>query len=505
MPPPETDSGEKKMITQANAVTPQKIIATHASRPAVQRGLLTVGLVVIDLLTILFGFWAAYFLRFETGITWFHQHDIPPHDFYQQFVFFLAPVFVIVFAIFGLYDSKNLFSGTREYALVFNASTLGIMLVILFTFFDPELVIARAWVVMSWVLVTGSVGISRFAFRRIVHQMREKGQLMTRTLIIGANEEGQAIAQQLGNNAKAGIQVVGFIDDTIRQETEPHTGLNVLGGSESIIELIQKHNIHEVIIVSTALSRLQLLSLAQTLNLADIPIRLSSGLYELLTTGVEVQDAGNVPLITINKVRLTGSDVVLKRGLDLLGATCAILLFLPLMAVIAILIKLDSPGSVIYRRKVVGVGGKQFDAFKFRTMTVDADARLAQDAAMRKQFEQNYKLKNDPRVTRIGRFLRGTSLDELPQLFNVFLGQMSLVGPRMITAGEKSYYGKWSMNLFTVKPGITGLWQVSGRSNVSYNERVRLDMHYIRNYSIWMDIYLLWLTIPAVLKRRGAY
>jgi lipopolysaccharide/colanic/teichoic acid biosynthesis glycosyltransferase len=138
-------------------------------------------------------------------------------------------------------------------------------------------------------------------------------------------------------------------------------------------------------------------------------------------------------------------------------------------------------------------------------MCTDADAQLVTNASLRQKFEQNYKLKDDPRVTNIGRFLRKTSLDELPQLINVVLGQMSLVGPRMITSPERSYYGKWSMNLFTVKPGITGLWQVSGRSEVSYSERVLLDMQYIRNYSIWMDLYLLWLTIPAVLKRRGAY
>ena len=138
-------------------------------------------------------------------------------------------------------------------------------------------------------------------------------------------------------------------------------------------------------------------------------------------------------------------------------------------------------------------------------MHIDADARLARDPELRRQFEQNYKLKNDPRVTRIGSILRRFSLDELPQLFNVVLGQMSLVGPRMITEPERARYGKWGMNLSTVKPGLTGLWQVSGRSDVGYDERVKLDMHYIRNYSIWFDLYLLYQTIPAVLKKRGAY
>ncbi len=232
---------------------------------------------------------------------------------------------------------------------------------------------------------------------------------------------------------------------------------------------------------------------------------MSSGLYEMLTTGVEVQEVGNVPLLNVNKVRLTGVEVVLKRGLDILGSLVGLFIALPVMVVIGIIIRRDSPGPIIYRRRVVGVGGKLFDAFKFRTMYVDGDERLAQHPELVRELEENGKLKNDPRVTPVGRFLRRSSLDELPQLFNVLCGQMSLVGPRMITEPERSHYGKWRTNLLTVKPGMTGLWQVSGRSNVTYEGRVTLDMHYIRNYSLWFDLYLLWQTIPAVFKRRGAY
>jgi len=269
---------------------------------------------------------------------------------------------------------------------------------------------------------------------------------------------------------------------------------------------VREHGIQEIIVASTALSRGQLLDLFQAFGTAeDITLRMSSGLYEIMTTGVEVQDVGNVPLLSINKARLTGVDVFLKRAVDLMLSSVGLLVSWPLMLAIAVAIKFDSPGPVLYRRRVVGVGGKFFDALKFRTMYLDADRRLAQDPELRRQFEENYKLKDDPRITRVGRFLRRTSLDELPQLFNVFWGQMSLVGPRMITSEEQARYGKWRMNLTTVKPGITGLWQVSGRSDLSYEERVRLDMHYIRNYSLWFDLYLLYRTIPVVLHGHGAY
>jgi lipopolysaccharide/colanic/teichoic acid biosynthesis glycosyltransferase len=175
------------------------------------------------------------------------------------------------------------------------------------------------------------------------------------------------------------------------------------------------------------------------------------------------------------------------------------------MLLIAIIVKLDSPGPVIYRRKVMGVNGITFDAFKFRTMAVNGDEILARSPDLKAELELNHKLKNDPRVTRMGQFLRKLSLDELPQLFNVLLHQMSLVGPRIISPEEMSLYQQWGTNLLTILPGITGLWQVSGRSDVSYEERVRLDMYYIRKWTVWLDINLLVRTIPAAIKGKGAY
>jgi exopolysaccharide biosynthesis polyprenyl glycosylphosphotransferase len=336
--------------------------------------------------------------------------------------------------------------------------------------------------------------------------MRVKGRFLTAALIIGANEEGLAIAEQLQANPKAGVWLAGFADDELGPGSELLPSIPVLGSVDAVGTLVRQHGIQEIIVASTALSREKLLQLFTAFGADDnITVRMSSGLYELLTTGVEVQEFGNVPLLSVNKVRLTGVDVVMKGILDMALSLGALLIFLPVMVAMAIAIRLDSAGPIFHLRRVIGVSGKSFNAFKFRTMYVDADERLDRDPELRQEFEMNHKLKNDPRVTPIGRFLRRTSLDELPQLINVLLGQMSLVGPRMITAEERARYGKWRMNLSTVKPGITGLWQVSGRSDVGYDERVLLDMNYIRNYSIWFDIQILWQTIPAVLKSRGAY
>jgi lipopolysaccharide/colanic/teichoic acid biosynthesis glycosyltransferase len=195
----------------------------------------------------------------------------------------------------------------------------------------------------------------------------------------------------------------------------------------------------------------------------------------------------------------------LKALLDYILTIPGLFLISPLLIMLAILVKLDTPGPVIHRRRVLGRNGRVFYAFKFRTMYVNGDEILAAHPRLRAELNKNYKLKCDPRVTPVGRFLRKYSLDELPQLFNVLAQDMSLVGPRIIAPEEIVKYGQWGDLLLTAMPGLTGLWQVSGRSNTSYDERIALDMHYISHWSVWLDIKILFRTIPVVLKGDGAY
>ncbi|MCI0554880.1 MAG: sugar transferase [Anaerolineae bacterium] len=198
-------------------------------------------------------------------------------------------------------------------------------------------------------------------------------------------------------------------------------------------------------------------------------------------------------------------DDLLKAIMDYGFTSIGLLILSPVLFILALIIKLDSPGPVLFRRRVMGRRGIQFDAFKFRTMYVNGEDILAAQPELKAQLEHDHKLAYDPRITRSGRWLRKFSLDELPQLFNVMLGQMSLIGPRMISPPEVARYGEYANELFTVKPGISGLWQVSGRSNLAPADRVRLDIQYIRTRSAWTDLKLLLLTIPAVLKGSGAY
>ncbi|HEX2923364.1 MAG TPA: sugar transferase, partial [Chloroflexota bacterium] len=380
------------------------------------------------------------------------------------------------------------------------------VIVIFVSFIDISLYISRGWLLIVWATSVAFVGGFRFAFRRVLRRVRSAGFLTVPTVIVGANEEGRALAEQFLGDPGAGIRILGFIGSSCSCDPPKDGPFPILGGLNDLERVVQRWEVGEIIVAPTALTRDELLDLYRSLGHSEsVEIRLSSGLFEILTTGVSVQEISCVPLVTPQRVRITGVDAVLKAVLDYTGALVGLILLSPVMLAVAILVKLDSPGPVLYRRRVLGRFSKPFDAFKFRTMVVDADNVLESNALLKETFSSRYKLKSDPRVTRIGRILRRTSLDELPQLFNVLRGEMSLVGPRMISPDESGRYGKWQLNLLTVRPGITGPWQVRGRSEIPYEERVQLSMHYIRNFSIWLDLEILLRTIPAVLKARGAY
>ncbi len=461
-------------------------------------------LLVSDMLMIALSCGLAYALRFIIPLEVFHKESSSELYYYAPLTMALFGGLIVLFHIYGLYDRVNLLGGTTEYARLFNAITAGIVLMTVVIFLLDKVEPARGWLLLVW-LLTIVLGIStRFMVRRVIYSQRRNGRFLDRTLIIGANPEGLAVAQQLCEAPSSGARILGFVDDYLPIGSEPIAGVPVIGRSSAFSSLVYTQNVDVVVIANNAITRERLLNIYGALDaLQEVEVRLASGLFELLTTGVRVREEGYVPLVVLNKTRITGVHYALKTMLDYSLAATALLLLSPIFLIMAIMIKRDSPGPIFYRRRVVGQSKQAFDAFKFRTMYVNGDSLLTPE--QRAELDREGKLKDDPRVTRMGAFLRRYSLDELPQLVNVLLGQMSLIGPRIITAPELEKFGKWQYNLATVKPGMTGLWQVSGRSDLSYEDRVRLDMHYIRNHSIWLDLHILIRTIPALLSGRGAY
>lgn len=471
--------------------------------------------VLADAIMVALAFGLAYWLRFHVGLAFSTDAPMDP-DKYLELVLILLPVWLILFWIMHLYDYYYLLGGTSEYTRVVNACTTGMMLVVVVSFLFPDYQIARAWLVMSWLLSSLLVTAGRFGLRRVAYRMRRDGYFIAPAIVVGTNHEAVALATQLQDSLGSGLSILGFVDghyhdtDSVSSAgSKPTTlaGLPILGDLTSLPDLVRDCKIEEVVIATTALGRRQRIQVLETLvNLPHVEMRLSSGLYEIFTTGMKVTTKNSVPLVTPNRLRLNRLENIMKTSLDFGLIALALPALVPLFAVIAVLIKLDSPGPVFHRRRVLGIGGKAFNALKFRSMQTNGDEILAQYPDKLEELKKTHKLKDDPRITYIGRFLRKTSLDELPQLINVLCGQMSLVGPRMISPEEAEMYGMMHLNLLTVKPGITGLWQVSGRSDLSYEERVQLDMHYIRNYSIWWDLQILFVqTIPAVSGKRGAY
>jgi len=406
----------------------------------------------------------------------------------------------------GLYIKENLLGGTREYSGVFRSASAGFLVIVLAGFLQPTLIIARGWLLLTWGISFLFVAVARLGLRRYVYSLRKHGYFLTPALIVGANQEGRWLAEQLLRWETSGLHIVGFVDKKEPVSSPLFHGLYCLGSVEKISEIIEEYHVGEVILASSAFStRDHLLDIFRMYGVSEkINIRMSSGLYEVLTTGLTINEFAYVPLVYVNKVRLAGMDSAMKFILDYLGAVISLLILSPLLLLITFCIKISSPGPVLHKRLVMGLNGKQFYALKFRTMFTNGDQILDQHPELKKELQTNYKLKNDPRITPIGAFLRKYSLDELPQLFNVLKRDMSLVGPRMISPEEAPMYKQFDMNLLTVLPGITGLWQVSGRSDISYEDRVLMDMYYVRNWSLWLDIQLLFQTIPTVLRAKGA-
>jgi len=478
----------------------------RAGWSAVEWHLLVVALLANDILMAGLGFRLAYWLRFETAFPFFRADVFASQLYYQGIAMILVPIWIVVFTLMGLYRREVLLGGTQEYRRVFRATTYGLVAVFFVEFLKPETIVARGWVLLGWPLVFLLTVLGRMALRRLVYAMRRRGHFLSRTLVVGANREAVLMANQLRQWTTSGLAVLGLIGADTETTPDLSPGLRVLGDLEHLDGIIGRYGVTDLVLASSSMSRETMLDLFRRYGTAEgISLRLSSGLYAIITPGLKVREFGFVPLVGVNRVRLTGTDRVAKWVLDLSITIPGLIVLSPLLLTIAVLVKLDSRGPLIHRRRVMGTNGRQFDAFKFRTMLANADEVLAATPELAEEFKQHGKIKDDPRVTRVGKFLRRWSLDELPQLFNVVRREMSLVGPRMISPEEMERYAEWGINLLTVQPGITGIWQVSGRSDISYEERVRLDMYYIRNWNIWLDLQLLWQTIPAVLKGRGAY
>ncbi|HEY6890156.1 MAG TPA: sugar transferase [Solirubrobacter sp.] len=320
-----------------------------------------------------------------------------------------------------------------------------------------------------------------------------------RALIVGAGIEGRIVQRKLEAHPEFGLQVIGFVDS--------ERGPNVIGQPEDLTRLIDTLEVDWVVMAASSEPTGEMLDLMREVRRPDVHLSIVPSYSELFTSNATIEELEGIPVVSLPPMRLSRSIRTVKRAIDLVASAAGLLILSPLLAVVAIAVKLDSKGPVFFRQKRHGRGGTEFEIVKFRTMVADAEAQRLAMAHMNEMEGAGplFKMANDPRITKVGAFLRKTSLDELPQLWNVLRGEMSLVGPRPFVVHESEQITGWAGRRLDTTPGITGLWQVLGRNDIPFDEMVKLDYVYVTNWSLWWDIKILLRTIPTVLGRKGAY
>jgi exopolysaccharide biosynthesis polyprenyl glycosylphosphotransferase len=411
-------------------------------------------------------------------------------------------LWLVLFANAGLYDSRRLVNASDEFKRILQSVATGTVAAT-FTAFALKVPTQRSWVLATWVGCTLAVLATRFAYRWLLRSMRRSGVLVSRLLIVGAGREGRDLCRAVTRARHLGFEVVGFLDDTRPVGSAAARLPEVVGSSAEVRQAVRDHAAHAVLIAGGSVSTETAERVYRDLQDLPVDFHLSTGVLGVAAGRVAVQRFDDIPVLGLRRVELTRTQRITKRVFDLLVAGLLVVALSPIMVACALAVRLTSRGPVLFRQQRVGEDGQVFWMHKFRSMTTDAEARLA---ALRDRNETdgpNFKLTHDPRVTRAGRVLRAWSLDELPQLLDVLRGDMSLVGPRPLPTYEVDLSDPWASNRLRVKPGLTGLWQVSGRHALPFEDLVRYDLFYVENWSISLDLFVLLRTIPAVLLRSG--
>jgi exopolysaccharide biosynthesis polyprenyl glycosylphosphotransferase len=423
----------------------------------------------------------------------------------EELVLFLItiPAWIVVAKLYGLYErdeERTDHSTTDEFAGVFHMVTVCTGLVAFASYLTDLAHPTVGKVAVFWAAAIALVSCGR-AFARAYSRRHVSYQ--QNTVIVGAGDVGQLIGKKLLKHPEYGINLLGFVDDAPKDRREDLEHLSLLGPVERLPALVRAFDVERVVIAFSQDSHERTLALIRSLKDMNVQIDIVPRLFELVGPNYDMHTVEGVPLLGLPPPRLSRSSKLLKRTFDLALTIPGLVVLAPFFAVIALLIKLDSPGPVVFRQVRMGHNGRTFRMWKFRTMAVDADARK-QEFAHLNQHRVNggdprmFKIPNDPRVTRFGRWLRRYSLDELPQLFNVLRGQMSLVGPRPLILDEDRYVEAWARQRLDLKPGCTGPWQVNGGSRIPFEEMVKLDYLYVTGWSLFGDLKLVIRTVPVL-------
>ena len=441
---------------------------------------------------------AGYMLRFGHGVSGVRAADL-------WLAALLPLVWTGVMFLARSYEQRFLWTGPEEFRRIFFASAQ-LLATVGTTSWALRLEVARGFVLVALPLTIVLTVAQRFAQRKWVHARRRRGHLLQEVLLVGHPLSVLALREQLAGEPYQGYRVIGCCLPRGVADHAVMEGLPVLGTFDEVVDVVVALGIDTVAVLPSAeLEGAALRRLGWELETTHAELLLAPGVTEIVGPRLHIRPVGVLPLVHVERPELRGVRRMVKGMVDRTAAVALLVVLLPVLAAIAMAIRATTPGPVLFRQERVGRDGRPFEMLKFRTMEVGAEARLSEPGITNEGNDVLFKLRTDPRVTRLGRILRRYSADELPQLVNVLRGEMSLVGPRPSLGVEVERYGIDVHRRFRVKPGLTGLWQVSGRSNLSWADSVRMDLRYVENWSLTLDLMILWKTIGAVVRGRGAY
>lgn len=487
----------------AGAAVPPSAPPVVSSRRRLSPQLVRLAMLLVDAAAINLAFFLAYYARYVLGV----GGEVADENFveypdYWPIQLALVAVTLAVFHLRGLYKLARGTSWVDEVVSVGVGSFIGVWALFTVVSLVRYPANSRLTFIFAWVLIVVAVALGRALVRALRGLARRHGLDLVRVLVVGDNPTSRMLMQSIAAQPHLGYQVAGFVHLT---PTGDFGRFKALGTLDQLPAICQQHQIDEVIIALPAAFHREVLAVRDHCQRSGLRFKLVPDRYELSLNRVELDAINGIPLLSVRETAIHGWNLFLKRALDVTIAGTALVLLAPLLGVIALAIRLDSPGPVLFRQRRVGRGEMTFDLLKFRSMHQDAERIVHELMAINEATGPLFKSRRDPRVTRVGRVLRRWSLDELPQLWNVLRGEMSLVGPRPPLPREVAQYEPYHRRRLSVAPGLTGLWQVSGRSELSFDEMVEMDIYYIENWSLGLDLRILLRTIPAVFRGRGAY
>lgn len=424
---------------------------------------------------------------------------------------FLSVIFIFIFQFNGLYRINIVLNRAAHLITIIKALYYGALNIVLVSFLikSTDIIDSRLIIFTFILFVLPSLYIIRIELLRHLYIKLKNNQFRRNVIIVGDGNSGKLLATKLMFENPIGIEIIGFIDDDLQEGEEVVGGMKVLGKISQLPEIISKHKIDEILIAIEDEGYERLLEILDDCRRLNVNIRLTSKLFGVVARKIGTEKYIDIPVINISPQYYDKLNLIFKRIFDLIIAFTFVIILSPLLIVIALLVKLSSVGPILFKSNAIGKDGKPFMIYKFRSMYAsqgeDEERKNMMIQFMKEDENPNgRKIINLKRVTWVGQILRKTSLDELPQLFNVIKGEMSLVGPRPCLPYEYEHYDEWHKRRVSVLPGCTGVWQVWGRSSVTFKESIVLDLYYINNMSPWLDLQLILQTIPAVFFFRGA-